>query len=173
MDLSKIFAVSYNFTFQKMASQQSTDYKQEDLGPPVEELFDFLDSDDEQNHKYNSTTPGLIHVINEYGSNSDPSSVPNQTPIPISKVKSKITSPSSSSSSSSQSHESQRQTAQPLQTSMTLNDIVSSLYDMRSYIKDKSKATEYERLMHALLTQFDDIRTEKFNLMQQIYRLEQ
>ena len=156
-----------------MASQQrGNEYKQEhdDLGPSVDDLFvDFLDSDDEQNIKYNSATPGLVHVINGFGSNpsSGANSGPNQMPITIQKVKSKVV--ITNNNKHNKKSTLQRQTT----STMSMNDIVCSLYDLKTYIKDQSKATEFEHLMHALLTKFDDISLEKFNLLQQIRCLEE
>eukprot|EP01084_Bolivina_argentea_P276176 471197_1 len=57
-------------------------------------------------------------------------------------------------------------------SSIPLDNIVSSLFDMKAYIHSKSKVSEYERLIDLLLLKFNDMQSEKFHLLQQINNLE-
>ncbi len=58
------------------------------------------------------------------------------------------------------------------QPSMRLDTIVSSLFDMKTHIKNQSKIVEFEQLIDLVLLKFNEMQAEKFNLLQQINNLE-
>merc|ERR1712130_121756 len=98
-----------------------------------------------------SATPGLIHVTHNGNGATPNSSNPNSGPNQIPKTKVK--------------HLLQQQP-------MRLDNIVSTLFDMKSFINNPHKVLEFERLIDLILCRFNEMQTEKFNLLQEINILE-
>ena len=57
-------------------------------------------------------------------------------------------------------------------SNLRLDQLVSSLFEMKKYIKNQQKVMEYEKLIDLLLLKFNDMQAEKFNLLQQLHNLE-